>query len=107
MVRKPVDSTIWSYTLSSCASLYLKDNKDKLSEIVEKRVHEPLDMWCTFFARSKLLDKDSLPPQLNYGELRKALKVLETINFTPEEWEVYDARLKMNRDENAGSSASF
>ena len=42
-------------------------------------------MWCTFFTRSKLLDKDSLPDELDCEELRKALEVLETINLNQEE----------------------
>ena len=84
-----------------------KSNKDKLSEIVEKRVHEPLDKWCTFFARSKLLKKDSLPPQLDYEELRRALEVLEEINMNQEERRVYEARRDWISNERVGRQEAF
>ena len=78
-----------------------KENKnDKLSEILEK-VQKPLDMWCTFLTRHKLLDKDHLPGKLDCPELRKALEVLEAVNLSPEEREVYNARLSWIRDEGA------
>eukprot|EP01059_Diplonema_ambulator_P037550 TRINITY_DN9987_c0_g1_i1.p1 TRINITY_DN9987_c0_g1~~TRINITY_DN9987_c0_g1_i1.p1 ORF type:complete len:277 (+),score=0.78 TRINITY_DN9987_c0_g1_i1:652-1482(+) len=64
-----------------------------LSELVGK-IKSSLDIWLAFLIRYDLLDKDQLPPELEDRHLRKALSVLELMNFSKEEREVYDGRLK-------------
>lgn len=58
------------------------------------QVKGALDMWVAFLTRHNLLDKDHLPPSLNNPALKKALGVLEVLNFTKEEREAYEDRLK-------------
>ena len=42
-------------------------------------------MWVTFLTRNDLLDSNNLPAKLNDPALKKALNVLEVMNFNPEE----------------------
>ena len=83
-----------------------KKNKDGLDEIV-KKVQGALDMWCTFFTRSKLLKKDSLPAKLDCEELRTALEVLESMSLTSEERIMYNARLAWIRNKGAAFQKAF
>lgn len=66
---------------------------EELSELVSK-VKNALDMWVAFLTKHNLLDKDHLPPSLDNPALKKALGVLEVLNFTKEEREAYEDRLK-------------
>ena len=47
-----------------------------------------------FLTRHDLLQKDHLPPSSENAAVQKALGVLETMNFKPEERETYEDRLK-------------
>lgn len=77
---------------------FAKGAKEDISDIVEK-VKNALDMWLAFLTRHDLLNKDNLPKELDNKDLKKALTVLEIINFTKEEREEYEDRLKWLRIE--------
>jgi predicted transposase/invertase (TIGR01784 family) len=77
---------------------FSKNNKEELSDIVSK-VKNALDIWIAFLTRNDLLNKDHLPDSLNNPELKKALTVLEGMNFGPEEREAYEEHLKWLRIE--------
>jgi predicted transposase/invertase (TIGR01784 family) len=56
-------------------------------------------MWVAFLTRHELLNKDSLPKELNDNSLKKALGVLNVMNFSEEEREAYEDHLKWLRIE--------
>ncbi|UWW96866.1 MAG: Rpn family recombination-promoting nuclease/putative transposase [Candidatus Cardinium sp.] len=55
--------------------------KETLDTLLEK-IKNGLDIWTAFLTRHDLLNKDSLPEQLASNSLKKALHVLDTMNFT-------------------------
>lgn len=71
---------------------------DELSDIVAK-VKTSLDMWSAFLTRNDLLKPDALPKELNDEKLKKALNVLNVMNFSSEEREFYEDHLKWLRIE--------
>jgi predicted transposase/invertase (TIGR01784 family) len=73
-------------------------NNEDLNDIVLK-VKNSLDRWVAFLTRHELLPKDRLPPNLNDSSLRKALTVLEVMNFTDAERNAYEEHLKWLRIE--------
>ena len=64
-----------------------------LPALVEK-VKTALDMWAAFLTRHELLDKNHLPKNLDNNELRKALEVIEVMNFRKAERDEYEGHLK-------------
>ena len=70
----------------------------KLGELASQ-IKTSLDMWSAFLTRHELLSGDHLPQSLDKPELKKALKVLKVMNFTDEEREAYEDRLKWLRIE--------
>jgi len=66
---------------------------EKLNDLVGK-IKTSLDIWAAFLTRHELLNKDALPKELNDSSLRKALTVLEVMNFNAEEREAYEGHLK-------------
>jgi predicted transposase/invertase (TIGR01784 family) len=65
-----------------------------LTSLVGK-VKNALDMWVAFLTRHNLLEAaDTLPPVLDRPDLKKALHELQKMNFSPEEREAYEGRLK-------------
>ena len=73
-------------------------NTKELKELVDK-IQSALDIWLAFLTKHNLLNKDSLPPQLNDDKLKKALQVLEVMNFSSEERGAYEDHLKWLRIE--------
>ena len=71
--------------------------KEKNSVLL--RVKDKLDMWSAFLTRHDLLNQEHLPDTINVPELKKALHVLDTMNFKPEEREAYESHLKWLRIE--------
>ncbi|MBP9691892.1 MAG: Rpn family recombination-promoting nuclease/putative transposase [Alphaproteobacteria bacterium] len=67
--------------------------KQELKDFVGK-VKNALDIWSTFLSRHDLLKKDKLPSKFDNPALKKALNVLEIMNFTDDERMAYDDRLK-------------
>ena len=77
---------------------FTKNSDDKLSDIIAK-VKSTLDMWVAFLTRHDLLNKDNLPKELDDASLKKALTVLDVMNFSQEEREAYEDHLKWLRIE--------
>ncbi len=74
------------------------DSSEELQDIVAK-TRNVLDMWVAFLTRHDLLKADRLPKELDNEELKKALKVLDVLNFSEEERELYEDHLKWLRIE--------
>ncbi len=66
---------------------------EDLSDLVAK-IKTSLDIWIAFLTRNDLLKIDNLPKELNDNNLKKALEVLNVMNFSSEERELYDDHLK-------------
>ncbi len=77
---------------------FSEGSDEKLSDIVAK-VKNSLDIWMAFLTRHDLLNKERLPEALDKPVLKKALDVLEVMNFLPEEREAYEDHLKWLRIE--------
>lgn len=71
---------------------------EELNDLVIK-VKDSLDVWVAFLTRHELLNKENLPIPLDEPTLKKALNVLEVMNFSPEEREAYEEHLKWLRIE--------
>lgn len=76
-------------------------------EHILAKVKTALDLWAAFLMRHDLLTKKNLPKGLNGKSVERALNVLEHINFTPEEREVYEGQLKWLRDETSTLEKRF
>ena len=72
--------------------------KAALIEIVDK-IANSLDMWTTFLSRNDLLNADTLPEKIDDPLLKKAINVLEIMNFTSEERTVYEDHINYLRIE--------
>jgi len=77
----------------------IDDSLQKELNTLISKVKTSLDMWVAFLTRHNLLNKDSLPKELENPDLRKALGVLEVMNFNDEEKEAYEDHLKWLRIE--------
>lgn len=77
---------------------FSSNSHEKLSDLIDK-VKNSLDMWSAFLTRHDLLKIDSLPQSLNDTNLKKAITVLDVMNFSPEEREAYEEHLKWLRIE--------
>lgn len=77
---------------------FSKDSSEKLTDIIPL-VKSSLDMWVAFLTRHDLLNKEHLPSELDDPALKKALNVLDVMNFAPEEREAYEDHLKWLRIE--------
>lgn len=77
---------------------FTENSNEKLSDIIA-RVKNKLDMWAAFLTRYDLLKANDLPQKLNDANLKKAITVLDVMNFSPEEREAYEDHLKWLRIE--------
>jgi len=68
--------------------------KDQNLQDLVKKITTSLDMWCSFLTKHSLLNPDNLPKELNNRDLKKALNVLNIMNFSEEERSAYDDHLK-------------
>lgn len=103
---------IFNITEKETGQLYFKDLElhtielkkfsgnatEELSDLVAK-VQNSLDMWLAFLTRHDLLVKDNLPQKLNDEALKKALTVIDVMNFNSEERQAYEDHLKWLRIE--------
>lgn len=67
--------------------------------ILVAKTRNALDMWFTFLTRHDLLKVDRLLKELDNENLKKALYILGTLNFSEEERELYEDHLKLLRIE--------
>ncbi len=72
---------------------FTDESAGELAEMVAK-VSNSLDMWLAFLTHNDLLVVDNLPPRLNDPSLKKAINVLQVMNFTEEERGAYEDHLK-------------
>lgn len=77
------------------------DANEELSDLIAK-VKSSLDMWLAFLTRHDLLQRDNLPVELDNVQLKKALSVLEVLNFNPPERDAYEDHLKWIRTVGSG-----
>ena len=77
---------------------FSNNSNEELSDLIIK-VKTSLDMWSAFLTRNDLLKIDNLPQELNNANLKKAITVLDVMNFSPEEREAYEEHLKWLRIE--------
>ena len=77
---------------------FANNSDEELADIVAK-VKTSLDMWVAFLTRHDLLNKDDLPKELDDSSIKKAINVLDIMNFTDEEREAYEDHLKWLRIE--------
>ena len=68
----------------------------ELSEIA-LQVKTSLDRWVAFLTKHNLLVANNLPESLNEEKLKKAINVLEVMNFSEEERDAYEGHLKWLR----------
>ena len=68
-------------------------DKEELSDVL-KKVKNSLDIWIAFLTRHDLFNKDALPSVVNTASFKKALSVLEVMNFTEDERDAYEGHLK-------------
>ncbi len=72
---------------------FTSDTSEELSDLVAK-IKTSLDVWSAFLTRNDLLKINNLPKELNDTNLKKALQVLNVMNFSSEERKLYDDHLK-------------
>ena len=77
---------------------FTKNSDDDLNSLVAK-IKDALDVWIAFLTRNDLLDPTNLPKALDNPRLKKALTILEVMNFTKVEREAYEEHLKWFRIE--------
>lgn len=77
---------------------FSENSKEEFSDLIGK-IKNSLDIWVAFLTRHDLLNKDKLPKNLDDKNLKKALSVLEVMNFNTEEREAYEDHLKWMRIE--------
>ncbi len=77
------------------------NESEELVDLVAK-VKSSLDVWSAFLTRHDLLQADNLPAALDNPGLKKALSVLDVMNFNKDEREAYEAHLKWMRTEASG-----
>ena len=69
---------------------------NQLTDVIAK-IKTSLDIWVAFLTKYNLFDKDDLPESLKNTGLKKALTVLEIMNFSEDEKEGYEDHLKWLR----------
>ena len=77
---------------------FSSNSRANLNDILIK-VRNSLDMWAAFLTRNDLLNREKLPSELDDPAIKKALNVLDVMNFMPEEREAYEEHLKWLRIE--------
>ena len=75
------------------------DNPNEDLAAIVAKIQTSLDMWSAFLTRNDLLKVDNLPKELNDANLKKAINVLEVMNFSEEERDFYEDHLKWLRVE--------
>ena len=65
----------------------------ELDELLTK-IKRTLDIWVAFLTRNDLISRENTPAEFDNPALKKALHVLDVMNFAPEEREAYEEHLK-------------
>jgi predicted transposase/invertase (TIGR01784 family) len=77
---------------------FSEDPRAELADLIAK-VKNSLDRWAGFLTRHDLLNKNKLPKEFDDPAIKKALAVLEVMNFGEEERQAYEDHLKWLRME--------
>lgn len=77
---------------------FSKNSQENLQDILGK-IKNSLDIWVAFLTRNDLINREHLPKELNHPALKKALNVLDVMNFGEEERQFYEDHLKWLRIE--------
>jgi len=75
---------------------FVSSVSNELADVMMK-IKTSLDIWVAFLTKYNLFDKDHLPESLKNSGLKKALGVLEVMNFNDDEREGYESHLKWLR----------
>ncbi|WP_316355526.1 Rpn family recombination-promoting nuclease/putative transposase [Candidatus Neptunichlamydia sp. REUL1] len=75
------------------------DSLGKEFEDIGSKIQNALDLWSAFLLRNDLLSKAKLPASLDDAPVKKAIDVLNVMNFSEEEREIYEGKLKWLRIE--------
>lgn len=77
---------------------FIANENEDLNFLV-KKINSSLDMWIAFLTKFDLLNKNNLPQKLDNYLLKRALTVLEEMNFDEDERDRYESHLKWLRTE--------
>jgi predicted transposase/invertase (TIGR01784 family) len=77
---------------------FSSNSNEELSDLIPKIITS-LDIWSAFLTRNYLLKANNLPKELDNVNLKKAITVLDIMNFSAEEREWYEDHLKWLRIE--------
>lgn len=83
-------------------TIELKKFTDKLGKDfgdIGSKIKNSLDIWSAFLTRNDLLKTAKLPKSLDDTPVKKAIEVLNVMNFSDEEREAYEDHLKWLRIE--------
>ncbi len=83
-------------------TIELKKFNDRLGkefEDIGSKIQNALDLWSAFLIRRDLLSKVKLEASLDDAPVKKAINVLNVMNFSDEEREIYEWKLKWLRIE--------
>ena len=75
------------------------DGLGKEFEDIGSKIQNALDLWSTFLLRNDLISTASLPKFLDNVPVKKAIDVLNIMNFSDDEREIYEGQLKWLRIE--------
>ena len=77
----------------------VQDTAKEGSDVLVGKVKTQLDLWSSFLTYHDLLSPQHLPSSLNKPEMKKALTVLKQMQFSDEERDAYEGKLKWFRIE--------
>lgn len=77
---------------------FSNNSSEKLDELLSK-IKRTLDIWLAFLTRNDLINREHIPEELDNPLLKKALHVLDVMNFGELELQAYEERLKWLRVE--------
>jgi predicted transposase/invertase (TIGR01784 family) len=75
------------------------DSLGKEFEDIGSKIQNALDLWSAFLLRRDLISKAKLPSSLDDAPVKKAINILNVMDFTYEEREIYEGKLKWLRIE--------
>ena len=76
-----------------------KDTLGKEFEDIGSKIKNALDLWSAFLLRNDLISTSRLPKYLQDVPVKKAIDVLNVMNFSDDEREIYEGQLKWLRIE--------
>ncbi len=88
-------------TLSDCLQIHLLELPKYRLPSDNKRVTDPIEAWAYFLRQVQHLTAEQVADQLADSPFIEAAGILEMIARTPKERDLYEARLKLQRDEEA------